>query len=485
MNKRFKWLGLVIVAIALVFVYRLPAIAQTPQHYTELKFSPAPEVKIPTYERYQLDNGMVVYLMEDHQLPLVSGSAMIKTGARLESETQVGLAEITGTVMRSGGTQQHPADELNEILEQRAAIVETGINTVSGTASFNALSEDVETVFDLFAQVLRYPAFAPNKLGLAKKQKRGGIARRNDEPGEIANREFRKLIYGETSPYARTEEYATLDNITREDVVKFYQNYFYPNRTILGIVGDFEPIKMKALVEKTFGDWQPTATKADNVTPTTSQKYTGGVFVADRPQLTQSNILVGHLGGRFDNPDYPALSVLNGVLNGFGGRLFNDLRSRQGLAYTVYGYWNPNFDYDGLFLAGGQTQSQTTVPFVKSLLTEIERIRTTPITERELTYAKESILNSFVFNFENPSQTLSRLMRYEYFGYPKDFIFQYQRGIKAATIQDVQRVAQKYLKPDEIVTLVVGNAKEIQPPLSSLGVEVKTVDISIPQPKKT
>jgi zinc protease len=485
MKKRFKWLGLVIVAIALVFVYRLPAIAQTPLHYTELKFSPAPEIKIPKYERYQLKNGMVVYLMEDHQLPLVSGSAMIKTGSRLEPETQVGLAQITGTVMRSGGTQQHSADELNEILEQRAAIVETGINTVSGTGSFNSLSEDVETVFELFAQVLRSPAFAPDKLELAKNQLRGAIARRNDEPGDIASREFRKLIYGETSPYARTEEYATLDNITRENVVEFYQNYFYPNRTILGIVGDFEPTKMKALIEKTFGDWQPAATKVDKVTPAASQKNTSGIFVVDRPQLTQSNILVGHLGGQFDNPDYPALSVLNGILNGFGGRLFNDLRSRQGLAYTVYGYWNPNFDYDGLFLAGGQTQSQTTVPFVKSLLTEIERIRTTPITETELTYAKESILNSFVFNFENPNQTLSRLMRYEYFGYPMDFIFQYQRGIKAATIQDVQRVAQKYLKPDAIVTLVVGNAKEIQPPLSSLGTEVQMVDVSIPQPNKT
>lgn len=285
MNKRFKWLGLVIVAIALVFVYRLPAVAQTPLHYTELEFSPAPEIKIPKYERYQLENGMVVYLMEDHQLPLVSGSAMIRTGSRLEPETQVGLAQITGTVMRSGGTQQHRADELNEILEQRAAIVETGINTVSGTASFNALSEDVATVFDLFAQVLRYPVFAPDKLELAKKQQRGAIARRNDEPGDIVNREFRKLVYGQNSPYARTVEYATLENITREDVVEFYQNYFYPNRMILGIVGDFEPAKMKALIEKTFGDWQPTATKADTVTPKASQKYTGGVFCSRSPAV--------------------------------------------------------------------------------------------------------------------------------------------------------------------------------------------------------
>jgi zinc protease len=482
MKKRFSWLGLIFVVILLLFVFRLPVAAQTPRHYDELTFSTAPEIKIPKYERYQLPNGMVVYLMEDHQLPLVSGSALIRTGSRLEPTEKVGLAEITGTVMRTGGTKQHSADELNQILEQRAAVVETGISTTSGSASFNALSEDIDLVFDLFAEVIRYPAFAPDQLELAKTQQRGAIARRNDDPGAIAAREFQKLIYGETSPYARIEEFATIDNITSEDILSFHQTYVRPDRMILGIVGDFDPAKMKAAIAKNFSNWKAPATKLDREIPSASQKYQGGVFLVDRPQLTQSNIRIGHLGGDFKNPDYPALSVLNGMLNGFGGRLFNDLRSRQGLAYTVYGYWNPEFDYPGLFVAGGQTKSETTVPFIKSLFSEIERVRTTPITEPELNYAKDSILNAFVFNFENPNQTLSRLMRYEYFGYPADFIFQYQKGVQATTIEDVQRVAQKYLAPNRLVTLVVGNAQAIQPSLSSLGSEVKAVDITIPQP---
>jgi zinc protease len=483
--KIFNWLRIVLISILLVFVCRFPASAQTPQSYTELEFSAPPTIKIPKYERYELKNGIIVYLMEDHQLPLVGGSIMIHTGSRLEPLQKVGLAEITGTVMRSGGTQQHPADELNRILEQRAAVVETGIGTTSGTANFSALSEDLDTVFNLFAEVIRYPAFAPDKLELAKTQQKGAIARRNDDPGDIASREFQKLIYGETSPYARTVEYATLDNISREDVIDFYKTQISPDKTILGITGDFEPTEMKALIEKAFGDWQTPATNSAQSLPSASQKYQGGVFFVDLPQLTQSTILLGHLGGEFKNPDYPHLSVLNGMLNGFGGRLFNDLRSRQGLAYSVYGYWDPRFDYPGIFIAGGQTRSQATVPFIESLLAEIERVRTTPIAETELAFAKDSILNSFVFNFENPSQTLSRLMRYEYFGYPKDFIFQYQKGVQATTIEDVRRVAQKYLQRDRIVTLVVGNAKEIQPPLTNLGAEVKTVDISIPQPKQT
>jgi zinc protease len=191
------------------------------------------------------------------------------------------------------------------------------------------------------------------------------------------------------------------------------------------------------------------------------------------------------LGGQLNSPDYAALDVMNQVMNGFGGRLFNEVRSRQGLAYSVYGYWNPRYDYPGTFIAGGQTRSDGTVPFIKGILAEIERIRTTPITPQELASAKDQVLNSFVFNFQDPGQTLSRLMRYEYYGYPEDFIFRYQKGVKATTIEDVQRVAQKYLQPDQVVTLVVGNASAIQPPLTSLSTNVTSLDITIPEAKSS
>ena len=139
---------------------------------------------------------------------------------------------------------------------------------------------------------------------------------------------------------------------------------------------------------------------------------------------------------------------MNGVLNGFGGRLHNEIRSRQGLAYSVYGVWQGGYDYPGVFVAGGQTRSDTTTQFIKSLKEEIERLRTQPITEAELNYAKDSILNSFVFKFQTPSQTLSRMMTYEYYGYPQDFIFDYQQGVKNTQIDDILKVAQEYLHPD-------------------------------------
>ncbi len=462
-----------------------PPVTTVAKHYTELDFPPLPEITLPDYERYQLANGMVVYLMPDRELPLISGSALIRTGSRWEPGDKVGLGEITGTVMRTGGTKNYSPDELNQLLEQQAAVVETSIGDSSGSAGFEALSEDIESVFPLFAQVIREPAFAAEKLQLAKRQQAGGIARRNDEPSSIAFREFNKLVYGATSPYARTVEYATLENISREDVVQFYQRYFYPKNMVLGIVGDFEVDRMKKLVEKAFGDWQTPQSAQLPEIPQAAQKYEGNTFFVNQPQLTQSNILMGHLGGKFDNPDYPALSVLNGILNGFGGRLFNEVRSRQGLAYSVYGVWSPRFDYPGIFIAGGQTRSDATVPLIQAMMTELERLKSQAISAEELNYAKESILNSFVFNFQDPAQTLSRLMRYEYYDYPEDFIFQYQREVKAVSAEDVQRVARKYLKPEDIITLVVGNGEEIEPALNSLGKAVETVDISIPSPQRS
>ncbi|MCM2406102.1 insulinase family protein [Anabaena sp. CCAP 1446/1C] len=478
-SKNWRFVSALVIALLLTFNFSRVATAAA-KHYTDLQFTPVSEVKLPNYERFVLDNGLVVYLMEDHELPLVSGTALVKTGSRWEAGDKVGLAEIVGSVMRTGGTLNHSADELNEILEQKAAAVETDISEAAGSASFESLSEDVETVFGLFAEVLREPIFAQEKLDLVKSQAKGGIARRNDNPSEVASREFRKLIYGQDSPYARTVEYRTLDKISREDLLKFYQEYFYPNNMILGVVGDFNPQKMRSLIQSKLGAWKPNPQNATTQLPQVSPANLGGVFAVNQPQLTQSNILMGHLGGKFDSPDYAALNVMNGVLNGFGGRLFNELRSRQGLAYSVYGSWSPRFDYPGMFIAGGQTRSDATVQFIKALQAEIKRLQIQKVTAKELNYAKESTLNSFVFNFQDPSQTLSRLMRYEYYGYPADFLFRYQKAITATTTADIQRVAKKYLKPENLVTLVVGNQTAIQPPLTQLAATVTPIDITIP-----
>ncbi len=451
-----------------------------PRHYVEIEFPPLPEVKLPNFTRYQLPNGLLVYLVEDHELPFISGTALIRVGDRWEPADQVGLGELTGTVLRTGGTKLHTGDEINQLLEQAAASVETGISGESGSGGFSSLTEDVDQVFSLFAEVLTQPVFNQEKLDFAKSQIRGRISRRNDSPGEIMSREFSKLIYGADSPYTRSTEYATLDRIDRAAIIKFYQQYFHPNNMILGISGDFDPQKMQKLIADKLGSWQSNPQLQLPSLPAVAQANVGGVFFVQQPQLNQSFVQLGHLGGLLKDPDYAVLTVMNNVMNGFGGRLFDEVRSRQGLAYDVYGSWSPSFDYPGVFVAGGQTRSEATVPFIKGIFGEIDRLRTTPITDAELNRAKNSTLNSFIFRFQTPGQTLSRLMNYEYYGYPQDFIFQYQRRVATTTIADVQRVAKTYLQPEKMVTLVVGNQAAIQPPLTTIDPEVKAIDITIP-----
>lgn len=462
-----------------------PALAEQALHYTELEFPPLPEVTIPDYQRYQLDNGLVVYLMENHELPLVGGSVTVHTGDRLEPNDKVGLASVTGDGMRLGGSANFPADDLNRFLEQRAASIETGIDTTSGNAGFNALAVDLPEVFERFADVVRQPRFPDDKLELIKGQIAGSIARRNDDPSTIARREFYKLVYGSDSPYARTVEYSTLANITRDDVVAFHNRYFQPNNMILSVYGDFETDAMRSLIADTFADWQPASVpQPEDTLFNLTQAEAGEVFLVEQPQLTQSSVLLGHLGSTRDNPDFAALSVMNQVMNGLSGRLMNEVRSRRGLAYSAYAYWAAPYDYPGVFIAGGETRSETTVPFIRSIKAEINKIREAPISDQELNQAKDSVINSFVFNFQSPSQVISRLITYEFYDYPQDFIFQYRQAVEATTTADIQRAAQEHLSPEQLVTLVVGNPDAMNPPLSSLDSDdiITTLDITIPQP---
>ncbi len=467
--------------VLLTLSWPSPAQAIEAKPYEELVFPPLGDIQIPEYERYELENGLVVYLMEDHDLPLVSGSATFRTGDYLVDAPQAGLAGITGEAMRLGGSERHSPSELNQILEQKAASVETSIGDTSGSAGFSSLSEDLETVFGLFAEVITQPAFDEEQFELIKSRTAGGIARRNDDADDIVSREFSKQIYGEESPYARTVEYANLANISRADAVNFYQRTLTPENTILGIVGDFDPDVMKAQIASTLGAWQSDAVAAVPQPPEGSQQK-AGLFFVDQPQLTQSYIHIGHIGGELSSPYHAQMAVLNEVLNGFGGRLFNEIRSRQGLAYSVYAFWSPRYDHNGIFIGGGQTRSEATVPFIQSMYQELEKVREQPITETELAFAKDSVLNSFVFNFQSPNQTLSRLIRYEYYDYPSDFVFQFRDQVESATAQGVLEAAQAVLMPEKLITVVVGNMAEIDPSLSALGAELVPLDVTIPEP---
>lgn len=201
----------------------------------DLTFPDLRDFEAPEPERVTLDNGMIVYLLEDHELPQVNAVARIGTGSVYEPAKKRGLASITGTVMRTGGTASMSPDSVNVVLENRGATVETSIGETSGSASMSTLSDNVDTVLPVFAEVIRRPAFDEAKLNQAKSRQKSAISRRNDNARQIASREFNKVLYGEDSPYARTPEYYTIDRIERQDLVDFHEQYFHPNNVILSV----------------------------------------------------------------------------------------------------------------------------------------------------------------------------------------------------------------------------------------------------------
>ncbi len=194
---------------------------------------------------------------------------------------------------------------------------------------------------------------------------------------------------------------------------------------------------------------------------------------------------MGHLGGVLKDKDYPALEVAAEILGGgFASRLFRDVRTEHGWAYNIGAGWGANYDHPGLFTISGSTQSAHTVDTLKAVREELDKIRNAEVSDAELQTAKDTVLNSFVFFFDRPSKTLNRLFQYEYYGYPRDFIFQYQKAIGVVTKADVLRVAQKYFRPQDLTYVLAGNPKDFGTPLDSLGMKVQAIDLTIPEPKQ-
>jgi zinc protease len=453
--------------------------------YKDLQFKPLRELRLPEISNFTMANGMKVYLLENHELPLVRGSLRLHAGNVYDPPDKVGLSDIFGDVMRTGGTKDKTGDQLNELLEGMAASVETNIGETAGTVSFNTLTENTDTVLAIFKDILTQPEFRQDKLDIAKNQYRGVIARRNDNAGGIASREFERLIYGRNTPWGRQMEYATLENISRQDLINFHHRYFFPSNMVLAIQGDFVSSTMREKLEKLFADWNPKQPPVPPVPPVTNNA-TPGVYFAEKKDVNQTSFRLGHLGGKFSDKDYPALDVMNDILGGgqFSSRLVQKVRSDLGLAYTVGSAWHAAYDHPGMFLISGGTKSQSTVEALKAILVQVDRIRDAEVTDEELRIAKESTLNSFVFAFDSPGKVLSRLMTYEYYGYPKDFIFQYQKAVAAVTKADVLRVAKEYLKPENFVIVAVGKSEDFGTPLSALGLPIHNIDLTIPEPKR-
>lgn len=468
--------------ILLLMMVLLSVSAMAQKRYDEITYPELNDFKKASVEEFTLDNGITFYLVEDKELPLIRVNATVRTGSLLESIDKVGLAGLTGQVMREGGTTNYPSDDLNLLLEDKAAFMSTFIGLGSAGASMSILKEDFDELLPVFVDLVQNPVFPEDKIDLAKTQAKSNISRRNDDQQSIAVREFQKLIYGKDMPLTTQREYATIDAITRDDMLAFHKQAFVGNNMMIGVIGDFDTRDMKRKLEDAFGSLE-SGSETNLLYPEINYNYPSTVNLVDKPDVNQSFILVGHIGGLRENPDYAALQLMNEILSGgFAGRLIQSVRSDLGLAYAVFGEYSSNINYPGFFYVGVMTKSSTTAEAIDAMLVEVVKLQDTPVPSDELNEAKERFLNSLVFRYDSKRKILNERISNEYNGLPEDYFDQYVAQLREVSSADIQRVASQYLKPETVQILVVGNAGEIGDQLDKYG-EVNMVDIEIPFPK--
>jgi zinc protease len=441
------------------------------------KFQPQKPVRI------ELPNGLVIFLQEDHELPLIDGTIRIRGGGRNVPAGKMGLAGIYAGAWRTGGTKSKTGDQLDDFLEARAAKVETAAGVESTAVSWSCLKGDFGDVFAVVMDVLLHPAFRQDKIDLARQQANTAISRRNDDLRALAAREAGILAYGRENPYARVPQYDTIAAVTRDDLVDFHKRTVAPNNIIVGVVGDFDRAQMESALRQAFGGM----TRGEPVPkpPLDFRQAAPAIYSAEKEDVNQAAIrMVALTALQRNDPDFYAVAVMDEAYfsGGFSARFTNEIRTKRGLAYAAGGTFTAPYDHPGIFEVSADTKSTTTVEAVEAMRQALRDAAAQPVTAEELQRAKDSLLNSFVFRFDSKEKLLAEQMLLEFYGYPLDLLEQYPAKIQAVTADDVNRAAKKYIHPERVAVLVVGNPAQYDKPLTTLG-EVKPLDISIPPPK--
>ena len=480
--KRFTTIS-PILAVFLVLLAPGGLSAQQNKPWDKIPVPKLHDFKPQQPKRIELKNGIVVFLQEDHELPFVSGSVLIPGGSRDEDPAKTGLVGLYGQAWRTSGTAKLDGDALDDLLEAKAAHIETGGGEDSTSLAWDSLKGDADQVFSLALDLLLHPKFSAEKLGLDQQQEATGIVRRNDDEGEIAERESAKLVYGPNSPYTRQPELATIGAVTVGDLQAWHDRTI-GGKLIVSVSGDFDAVAMEAKLRATF-EGLPQV-KPSPVRHDLFAGPTPGVYFIDKEDVNQSNVQIVGLGTDRHNPDVPALAVMNEILGGgFASRLFQKVRTELGLAYSVGGGYGAAYDHPATFDVDVLTKSATTVDATRAALAEIDGMTSKPFTQVELDRAKDNILNSFLFRYDTRDKVLAERVRLEFYGYPADYLETYKAALEKVTLADLGMVARKYIHPDKLAVLVVGNGPEIKPGLDELKLgAIKTVDITIPQPGK-
>jgi predicted Zn-dependent peptidase len=419
--------------------------------------------------RVALENGLVLFLRPDRRLPLVQFEALVRVGERYEKPEEYGVAGLLGTMLRTGGTEQWKPQDLDDRLAFLAANLNVAVGEESGSVSLDLLSKDAEEGLSIFAEVVRRPAFDEGRLALARRRAVNGILHRNDNPGQILDRELSALFYPEAHPAGRSLTPARLAAATRDRIRDFYGRHFRPENVRIALVGDFDEEAMLAKARERFGDW-PRGGEPLGPPPKFEPKAHPGLFLVDK-EVNQSSIAVAHPGIDRDNPDRHAVALMNAILGGgsFSSRITERVRSDEGLAYSARSSFPTGGREPEPFQATVQTKTATTARAIALLEEEIRKMQAGPISKNEFDTARESALYGMVFRNDRPVEAVRRLMRLEFDGLQADQDRRDFEGVSAVTPEAVVTAAKRYLRPDALTIFVVGEGKAIEADLAARG----------------
>ena len=415
---------------------------------------PAPIIQIGDYTKFELANGLKVFVVENHRIPRVSYSISFIFTPELEG-AQAGLGDLTAQLIGTG-TKTRTKDQINEEID----FIGGSLNASSEGIYASSLKKHTEKILDILSDVAINSQFNNEELEKKRTQTLSGLAAGKDDPNEIANNVSSALFYGKNHPYGEFATEASVKSISLEMCTQYYQNYFRPNIAYLSVVGDITPAEAKKLIEHYFGKWQQADVKqktyAKPQTPSTVK-----VAIVDRPQSVQSVIKIGYpvdLG--LASPDYFKVRVANTILGGGVFRLFMNLREKHAYTYGAYS----NFTFNPLvagFEASASVRNAVTDSSIHEILLEMKRIGTEKVSESELSMAKNYLTGSFALSLERPQTVASFATNTERYNLPKNFYKDYLKKIEAVTPADIQEVAGKYILPERSTILVVGKASEI------------------------
>ena len=426
--------------------------------YTTLNYTP------PKRDQYRhvLSNGVVAYLVEDHDFPLVNVGLQVRTGTYLDPRGKEGLASLTAGQIRAGGTMSKSSEQFDEAADFLAAQMNSFMGDTSATASLNCLAKEIDKGLALYFEMLKNPGFQADRLALVKSQILQQMERRNDRTDAIENREWTRLIRGDDFYATRISTKASIDGITRDDLMAFHKKYYNPGGFIFAISGDFNTSEMIAKLEAAMKGWEASKEAVPEV-PKPTYAPVPGMYAVHKPDVNQGRVSIGEISTTRDNPDAYALDIMNDILGGggFTSRIVSRVRSDEGLAYSAGSGYGLGVYYPGIFRASFQSKSASVVQAAGIIMEEIERIRTTAVSKEELETAVNQAIEVFPRFFASASQIANTFAGDEYTRRPADYWVRYRERIKAVTSADVQRVAQKYLHPDKMVILIVGNIDDI------------------------